>query len=213
MNMKIFTCNPIEENTIVLYDDTGEAAVIDCGCLFEEERQELREFLTERHLTPVVLLNTHLHIDHIFGNGFMLDQYGLSAKAHRADEFWVTDAVTYAARLGIRGIEPPPPLGGYLDEGDVVRFGHSELLPIHVPGHSAGSLCYYSEKDKLLISGDVLFAGCIGRSDLPGGNMQQLVTGIREKLFVLPGDVRVIPGHGDATTIDRERRVNPYVRP
>jgi glyoxylase-like metal-dependent hydrolase (beta-lactamase superfamily II) len=213
MNIEIFTCNPLEENTIVLYDDTGEAAVIDCGCMGLADRLDLQEFLTDQNLTPVLLLNTHLHIDHIFGNGFMLDEYGLSAKAHRADEFWLTDAVAYAARLGIGGIEPPPPLGGYLDEGETVRFGRSELLVIHVPGHSPGSLCYYSERDKLLISGDVLFEGCIGRSDLPGGDMQQLVTGIREKLLVLPGDVRVIPGHGSDTTIDRERRHNPYVRP
>ncbi|MDR2129828.1 MAG: MBL fold metallo-hydrolase [Odoribacteraceae bacterium] len=212
MEIKIFVFNPIEENTVVLYDETGEAAVVDCGCISERERGALRRFLSENRLTPVVLLNTHLHIDHIFGNAFMLEEYGLSAKAHRADEGWVTDAVACAARMGIRGITPPPPLGDYLDEGEPVRFGHSELLPIHVPGHSAGSLCYYSERDKLLLSGDVLFEGCIGRSDLPGGNMEQLVRGIREKLLVLPGDVRVIPGHGGMTTIERERCANPYLQ-
>jgi glyoxylase-like metal-dependent hydrolase (beta-lactamase superfamily II) len=211
MEIKIFVCNPIEENTIILHDETGEAAVIDCGCISERERKVLREFLSARGLTPVVLLNTHLHIDHIFGNGFMLEEYGLSAMAHRADEPWVTDAVACAARLGIRGITPPPPLGGYLDEGETVRFGRSELVAIHVPGHSAGSLCYYSERDKLLISGDVLFEGCIGRADLPGGDMEQLITGIREKLLVLPGDVRVVPGHGEPTTIERERQTNPYL--
>ncbi|MDR1415684.1 MAG: MBL fold metallo-hydrolase [Odoribacteraceae bacterium] len=211
MNIKTFVCNPIEENTIVLYDDSGEAVVIDCGCLSRDEKQALQHFLEENNLTPVALLNTHLHIDHILGNAFMLERYALSAKAHRADESWLTDALAHAAHLGIRGAEAPPPLGGYLDEGDTIHFGHSELRPIHVPGHSAGSLCYYCEEEGVLVSGDVLFEGCIGRSDLPGGDPHLLVTGIREKLFALPGDTRVLPGHGNPTTILRERRFNPYV--
>ncbi|MDR0544240.1 MAG: MBL fold metallo-hydrolase [Odoribacteraceae bacterium] len=210
MNIKIFTCNPIEENTIVLYDETGEAVVIDCGCSTKDERDELQRFLATSNLTPVALLNTHLHIDHILGNGFMLETFGLSTRAHRADEPWLLNAEECAARLGLGKIEPLPPCR-YIDEGEEVLFGRSRLLPIHVPGHSSGSLCYYSERDKLLISGDVLFRGNIGRADLPGGNARQLATGIREKLFILPGDVRVVPGHGETTTIDRERRTNPYL--
>jgi glyoxylase-like metal-dependent hydrolase (beta-lactamase superfamily II) len=212
MNIKIFICNSIEENTIVLYDDSGEAAVIDCGCLSDTERRNFCDFITANNLKPVVLLNTHLHIDHIFGNGFMAKEYGLLAQAHRWDEWWLTEARSAATRMGIRGFKVPPPLGGHLDEGDVVRFGHSELTVIHVPGHSAGSICFYSEKDKLLISGDVLFEGCIGRSDLPEGNTRQLIRGIQDKLLVLPDDVRVIPGHGNTTTIEQERLYNQYLK-
>ena len=194
MKIKVFTNNPWQENTIVLYDETGEAVIIDCGCFSKEEGQRLKSFLAENQLMPVALLNTHLHIDHIFGNNFMLDEFGLSARAHEA----------------VKGITPPPALGEYLKDGEVVKFGHSELKVIHVPGHSPGGLCFYSDKDKLLVAGDVLFQGSIGRADLPGGDMNQLLNGIREKLFVLPDDVRVIPGHGGFTTIGEEKRMNPF---
>ena len=120
MKIKVFANNAWQENTIVLYDETGEAVVIDCGCFSREEEQRLADFLVENHLKPVALLNTHLHIDHIFGNNFMLDKYGLSARAHEADAFWVEDAEKYAAMLGIRGITPPPALGEYLKDGEVV---------------------------------------------------------------------------------------------
>ena len=111
----------------------------------------------------------------------------------------------------MRGITPPPALGEYLKDGDVVKFGHSELKVIHVPGHSPGGLCFYAEKDKLLIAGDVLFAGSVGRSDLPGGNARVLIEGIRRKLLCLPDEVKVIPGHGPATTIGEEKRYNPFL--
>lgn len=210
MQLKIFTNNPWQENTVVLYDETGEAVIIDCGCFTETERQRLKNFLTEKQLTPVALLDTHLHIDHIFGNTFMLEEYGLSARAHEADAFWVEDFEQYAGMLGVRGITPPPALGAYLHNGEIIRFGHSQLEVIHVPGHSPGGVCFYGEVDKLLIAGDVLFQGSIGRADLPGGNMQQLLQGIREKLFTLPDDVTVVPGHGGNTTIGEEKRTNPF---
>ncbi|WP_059026364.1 MBL fold metallo-hydrolase [Gabonibacter massiliensis] len=210
MEIKVFVNNPWQENTVVLYDETGEAVVIDCGCFSEEERLRVKDFLADHHLKPVALLDTHLHIDHIFGNDFMFNEYGLSAQAHPADAFWVEDAEKYAAMLGVRGITPPPALGDLLEDGQIVRFGHSELEVIHVPGHSPGGVCFYSKKDKLLISGDVLFEGSVGRADLPGGNMAELLDGIRAKLFVLPDDVRVIPGHGRETTIGAEKRYNPF---
>lgn len=212
MEVKILVNNPWGENTIILYDETGEAVVIDCGCFTKPEKQGLKNFLDENGLTPVALLNTHLHIDHIFGNKFMSDEYGLSARAHWKDAFWVENAEEYARMLGVTGIEPVPPLGDYIEEGERIRFGQSELLAIHVPGHSPGSLCYYSETDRLLIAGDVLFEGSIGRADLPGGNMQELLNGIRNKLFVLPDEVKVIPGHGGLTTIGIEKNTNPYFR-
>lgn len=212
MKIKIFTNNPWEENTVVLYDETGEAVIIDCGCFTREEQQRLKDFLAGNQLNPVVLLDTHLHIDHIFGNNFILDEYKLSARAHEADTFWVEDAEKYAAMLGVRGITPPPMLGEKLEDGETIRFGNSELKVIHVPGHSPGGVCFYSAEDKLLIAGDVLFAGSIGRADLPGGNMHQLIEGIRTKLFVLPDDVRVIPGHGEETTIGSEKKYNPFFR-
>lgn len=211
MKFEIFVNNPWQENTVVLYDGSGEAAVVDCGCFGEREERRLKEFLAEKGLRPVALLNTHLHIDHVFGNGFMKEAYGLEAQASAADNFFVEDAVEYAAMLGMRGITPPPAVGRFLEDGERVRFGETELEVIAVAGHSPGGLCFYSAAEGLLLSGDVLFEGSIGRSDLPGGNGRELVEGIRRRLLVLPDDVRVIPGHGEMTTIGEERRHNPFL--
>lgn len=211
MKYEIFVNNPWQENTVILYDETGEAAVIDCGCFTEGEKERVRGFLQKQALKPVLLLNTHLHPDHVMGNGFMKQEYGLEAKASQADEFLLESAADYAAQLGLRGMTPPPPLGGYLRDGDRVQFGHTELQVIAVGGHSPGGLCFYSEADRLLVAGDVLFARSVGRSDLPGGNWQELITGIREKLLVLPEDVKVIPGHGENTQIGVEKRENPFL--
>lgn len=211
MEYKVFVNNPWQENTVVLYDETGEAAVVDCGCFGRGEETLLREFLESKSLQPVLLLNTHLHPDHIFGNNFMKKVYGLSTKAAREDDFLIENAVGFASILGIKGITQPPAVGEFLKDGDTVRFGHSEMRVIAVGGHSPGGLCFYSARDKLLLSGDVLFAGNIGRSDLPGGNGKVLVEGIRKKLLVLPEEVTVIPGHGPLTTIGDEKLYNPFL--
>lgn len=195
-----------------MYDRTKEAAVIDCGCFSAEERDALKAFLAEKGLKPVVLLNTHLHPDHIFGNGFMKKAYMLDAQAGEEDNFFVRNAVEYAAMLGVSGIPQPPAVGKFLKDGDTVRFGESALEVIAVPGHSPGGRCFYSKEDKLLITGDVLFAGCVGRSDLPGGDGERLLEAIRERLLVLDDDVKVVPGHGPSTTIGREKRRNPFFR-
>jgi len=212
MNVKLFVNNPWKENTVLLYDETGEAVVIDCGCLLEEERESLKNFVAEHQLKLTALLNTHLHPDHIFGNGFIKSVYGLSAQASEEDNFLIEHAVEYAAMLGITGIAQPPAIGKYLKDGDIVKFGQTQLKVIAVAGHSPGGLCYYSFQDKLLIAGDVLFAGSVGRSDLPGGDGRKLREDIKMKLFVLEDDVRVIPGHGPETTIGEEKRYNPYFR-
>ncbi len=140
----------------------------------------------------------------------MKEAYGLEAQVAEEDNFYIEHAVEYAAMLGVIGITPPPVAGKFLKEGDRIVFGNSELQVLAVPGHSPGGLCFYSEKDHLLLTGDSLFAGSIGRTDLPGGNTRQLLQGIRNKLFVLPDEVRVIPGHGPMTSIGEERKHNPF---
>ena len=177
MEYEILVNNPWQENTVVLYDGTGEAAIVDCGCFTQEERQRLEDFLAARQLKPVLLLDTE-----------------------------------YAAMLGLRGMEQPPALGAYLWDGDRVKFGASELEVIAVPGHSPGGLCYYSEADGLLLAGDVLFAGSVGRADLPGGDARALIEGIKNKLMCLPDGTKVIAGHGGMTTIGEERKYNPFLR-
>ena len=210
MKYKILVNNLWQENTIILYDETGEAAIVDCGCFGLEEEKRLQEFLESQGLTPVLLLNTHLHPDHVFGNYFIKERYGLSTHAAEEDAFLIENAVEFSSMLGLKGINQPPSIGSYLKHGDWVRFGNSQLQVIAVRGHSPGGICFYSEKNQLLIAGDVLFAGSIGRSDLPGGDGKLLIEDIRNRLLVLPEEVCVISGHGPMTTIGEEKRFNPF---
>jgi glyoxylase-like metal-dependent hydrolase (beta-lactamase superfamily II) len=214
MNMKIkeFRCNPFAENTYLLYDETGEAIIIDCGCLYDDEKTIMANFISKNNLTIKHLINTHLHIDHIFGNEWAARTFGVLPQAHQADEFLIEQAVAQARLFGIYEEVKPQALGNYLNEGDLIRFGNQELQILHVPGHSAGSLCFYSEKESCVIVGDVLFRGSIGRTDLPGGNYAQLISQINSKLLTLPDETTVYSGHGISTTIGQERRTNPFLQ-
>lgn len=212
MKVQLFVNNPFRENTIVLYDETGEAALIDCGCFTPVERTEVQEFFREQKLTPVVLLNTHLHIDHILGNRFVEEHWGLLSQAAKEDEYLLACVPEHAVRFGMKEVSEPPALGKYLKDGERVRFGNTILQVIATPGHTPGGLCFYNKTGGLLFSGDTLFAGSIGRTDLPGGDSEQLIASIRSKLLVLADETQVIPGHGSATTIGREKSSNPYVR-
>ena len=163
-------------------------------------------------MTSTSKLNTHLHLDHIFGNPFMLKEFGLKAEANQADEFWIEEAPKQSRIFGSQLKEQPVPLGGYLHDGDIVTFGHTHLECIHVPGHSPGSLVFYCAADHCMFSGDVLFQGSIGRADLTGGNFDELIEGICSRLFILPNDTVVYPGHGAPTTIGTEKAENPFFR-
>ena len=191
MKIKEFRCNPFAENTYLLYDETGEAIIIDCGCLFDDEKTIMANFISKNNLTIKHLINTHLHIDHIFGNEWAARTFGVLPQAHQADEFLIEQAVAQARLFGIYEEVKPQALGNYLNEGDLIRFGNQELQILHVPGHSAGSLCFYSEKEGFVIVGDVLFRGSIGRTDLPGGNYAQLINQINSKLLTLPDETTV----------------------
>ena len=211
LSVKIFVFNPFMENTLVVYDDhTREAAIVDCGCLYDTERNELKKFSADNNLSVKYLLNTHLHLDHQFGNAWAAAEYGVLPLAHRNDEKLIDNLPSQAMLFGIPDSVDAQPLGGYIAEGDEITIGSSKLKAIFVPGHSAGSLCFYSASDGILIAGDVLFAGSIGRTDLPGGDFDLLTNGIREKLFTLPLNTKVYPGHGPTTSIDREIHSNPF---
>lgn len=212
MKVKRFEFNMFPVNAYVLWDETKEAVVIDPGCFYEEEKQTLKKFITTNGLTVKHLLNTHLHLDHIFGNPFMLQEFGLSAQAHQADEFWLESAPKQSRMFGFQLKETPVPLGRYLSHGDRISFGSSSLEAIHVPGHSPGSLVFYATADNCLFSGDVLFQGSIGRADLAGGNFEELKKQIRDRLFTLPDETVVYPGHGASTTIGIEKAENPFFR-
>ena len=213
ITIKQFEFNPFGENTYVLSDETREAIVVDCGCMTAGERSLFSDYITEHELTPVRLLCTHLHFDHIIGNAFIRDTYGLQPEASRLDVEQLPSLEAQMAGLGL----PPHlifesvPVEKYLAEGDTVRFGRSELQVLSTPGHSPGSLSFYSPADGFVLSGDALFAGSIGRTDLWGGDFRTLITAIREKLLTLPEDTVVYSGHGPATTVSIERNENPYL--
>lgn len=199
-------------NCYILWDETNEAVIIDSGCFYEEEMLALKTFIQNNGLKPVRLLNTHLHLDHIFGNPFMMREYGLKAEAGQQDEFWLSKVEEHCKMFGFRINEAPIPLGRYVCDGDIIRFGNTELEAIHVPGHSPGSMVYYCKNSSCLFSGDVLFQGSIGRADLAGGNFDELREHICSRLFILPNHTVVYPGHGASTTIGEEKIHNPFFR-
>jgi len=206
-----FTFNPYQENTYVLYDETGECVIIDPGMYDASEQNALVRWIRETGLKPVLLLNTHCHIDHVFGNKFVFDNWGLKPRFHKGELPVLYAIPGYAPQMGMHyELSPEPEV--FLEETGTVVFGNSELELIFAPGHSPAHLCFYAREDNFLIGGDVLFYSSIGRTDLPGGNHQQLLDNIREKLFVLPDGVEVYPGHGQITNIGYEKQNNPFLK-
>ncbi|NLJ43350.1 MAG: MBL fold metallo-hydrolase [Bacteroidales bacterium] len=201
--------NPIDVNTWIVADSSGECAVIDCGCYDMDEFREFTDFLHEKNLKPVLLLNTHCHLDHIFGDIFMKGKYGLGAMCHRDDMFNRNQSVNHALMFGLR-METPPDPSGFIDDNMTFSFGTTEIKALHVPGHAPGSLAFYIEKENVVFTGDALFAGSIGRTDLPGGNYETIINSIKSRLFTLPPETIVFPGHGESTDVGTEMSSNPY---
>ena len=210
MNIKKFKFNPIEVNAFVLWDETLECVIIDPACFYPEEEQQLKLFIETNNLRPVKLLNTHGHFDHLMGNRFVEKTWGLKCEIHKEDNYLVEQASSQSLLFGMSIPKPPLP-GHFFVDGEILSFGNSTLKVIFVPGHSPGGVAFYSEVDKFLIAGDILFYGSVGRTDLPKGNHEQLITGIKEKLLVLAPDVRVYCGHGPETTIGAEKSNNPFL--
>jgi hydroxyacylglutathione hydrolase len=211
MTIKTFTFNPFQENTYLVYDETNEAVIIDAGCLQAGEKQVLTRFIEDNKLTLKRVLNTHLHLDHQFGNKFLFDTYGIAPEACIEDEFLLENVVAQARSYGFPVTEEAQPLGAYITENQELKFGNSSLKAIHAPGHSPGSMVLYSEKDGVMFAGDVLFQGSIGRTDLPKGDYASLILAITKKLLVLPDSTVVYCGHGPSTTIGYEKKNNPYL--
>lgn len=210
VQIKSFAFNPYQENTYILHDDTLECVIIDPGMYTGEEQNAFLKYISDNNLKPVLLLNTHCHIDHVLGNKFIYDTYGLFPQFHKGEEIVLNSIVSYAPQMGIRyEVSPLPQV--YLTESGTVKFGETELELIFSPGHSPAHLCFFHRDEKFLIGGDVLFYRSIGRTDLPGGNYDQLISNIREKLFSLPDETRVYPGHGPATSVGFEKQFNPFL--
>lgn len=211
IRIQSFTFNPYQENTYVLYDDTGAAAIVDPGMYGPHEEKQLHDFISARGLTPELLLNTHCHIDHVLGNRYIHETYGLLPQFHEGELPVLIEVQNYAPQMGIR--YDISPIGDtFLPAVGSVTFGKQELALIFAPGHSPAHLCFYSKSGGFLVGGDVLFRNSIGRTDLPGGNHQQLLDNIAHHLYVLPDNTIVYPGHGPETTIGYEKETNPFIR-
>jgi glyoxylase-like metal-dependent hydrolase (beta-lactamase superfamily II) len=208
--LKSFCFNPFQQNTYLVYDDGGTAYIIDPGNFTSSENTQLTNFISEKKLDLTRLLLTHAHIDHILGNKFIFDTYGLLPEVHKDDLYFIDNMTKSGAMYGVNCEQSPSPVT-YINAGDIIKLGDYTFECIFTPGHSPGSISFYNKQNKLLISGDVLFYGSIGRTDLPMGNHQTLIDSIKQKLFVLDDDTKVYSGHGQPTTIGFERMNNPFL--
>jgi len=211
LSVRAFTFNPVQENTYVLYNEKGECCIIDPGCYFPEEKEELRTTIEKSGLKPVLLLNTHCHLDHVFGNKFVQDTWGLSLHIHEKEK----PVLDFAPQSGLMWEMPFDNYTGplvWLKEGTVIKVGNEQLEIKFTPGHSPGSVSFYHEAGGFVIGGDVLFNGSIGRTDLPGGDLNTLINSIQTQFFTLPDETKVYSGHGPLTTIGFEKMNNPFVK-
>jgi hydroxyacylglutathione hydrolase len=209
--VKSFTFSPVQENTYVLYNEKKECCIIDPGCYFPGERDELKTGIIETGLKPVLLLNTHCHLDHVFGNKFVHDTWGLTLHIHKYEK----KLLDFAPQSGEMWQLPFDNYEGpivYLEPGNIIKIGEEELEIRFTPGHSPGSVSFYHEAGGFIIGGDVLFNGSIGRTDLPGGDFDTLVQSIQTQFFTLPDDTKVYSGHGPVTTVGLEKMNNPFVK-
>lgn len=212
MTIKQFAFNFFAENTYVVSDDeTKEALIFDSGMMNEKENQILTQYIESSDLKPIAAINTHLHVDHILGVAYVYNTYGFAPRAHVADKVLYERAPQQATMFGMDFKDELPELAEPLTEGDTVTCGSLTFQIYHVPGHSPGSLCFHEKNENVMLVGDVLFNGSVGRSDLPGGDHDQLIRGIKEKLLILPEETIVYPGHGPSTTIGEEKKSNPFL--
>lgn len=210
IKIKRFPFNDFQVNTYVLSDETNDCVIFDPGMYYENERRELTQFISGNKLRPVLIVNTHAHIDHIIANDFISKKYQIKLAAHKESVGFLKHAKEYGMNFGIQ-LNEVKDIDLFISEEDTLKFGHSELEILYTPGHADGSLCFYAKNEGFVITGDVLFFQSIGRTDLPTGNYDLLQESIWEKLFKLPENTTVYPGHGPETTIGYEKIHNPFV--
>jgi hydroxyacylglutathione hydrolase len=212
VHVKSFEFSPFSENTYVIWGDgSPECAIIDPGCYELREKILLQQFISAQKLQPVRLLNTHCHLDHVFGNAFVHHTWGILPEFHR-DELPVIERFLATCQMyGIPNVENSPAPARFLAEGEEIIFGNVRLEAILTPGHSPASLSFYCQTDDFVIGGDVLFFESIGRTDLPGGHFETLIQSILTKIFTLPDETVVFSGHGPATTVRHEKENNPFL--
>jgi hydroxyacylglutathione hydrolase len=211
LTVKAFSFNPVQENTYILYNEKKQCCIIDPGCYFPQEQDKLKSFIDQNALTPELLLNTHCHLDHVFGNKFVHDQWGLLLHIHEREK----SVLDMAPATGELWQLPFENYGGelvFIKEGSTINIGDDELEIRFTPGHSPGHVCFYNEAEGFAVSGDVLFNGSIGRTDLPGGDFDTLINSIQTQLFTMPDYTKIYSGHGPMTTVALEKMNNPFVK-
>lgn len=209
IEIKNFVFSPFMENTYVIYDETKEAVVVDPGCYEDYEKDELTSFISNNELRVVKLLNTHCHIDHVFGNQFVKEKYSVELYIHPKDEDTLRSVKVYAPAYGFQHyVESEPDV--FIEEGNYIEFGNSRFEVIFTPGHAPGHVVFVDREQNVCIGGDVLFDGSIGRTDLPGGDYNTLINSIHNKVFPLGDDMIIYPGHGNTTTVKKEKETNPF---
>ena len=211
MQIKFFEFNPVYVRTYLIYDETKEAAIIDCGAYTDEEQQRLKRYIDANELKIRYLLNTHRHFDHILGNQFIYETYGIKPQYHEAEESMPglrKQTMVFGLPIDYEAIGAEH----YIQDGDVISFGNIRLKALLTSGHSPGSLSFYSEKDHCVFTGDALFQHSIGRTDLWGGSESLLISSIQNKLLTLPENTDIYPGHGPSTTVKEEKELNPYIK-
>lgn len=213
MEVKIFAVNPLEVNCYVVSDDTKEAVIIDCGCFHPDEWVEIKNYIVKEQLKVVHLLNTHLHFDHIMGVPMVYNDLGLAPEANKNDLSIynnVEKQISTFINMNVDHIEMPP-LGRELRDGDTIEFGTHSFMVIQTPGHTKGGVCFYCKEENALFTGDTLFQCSIGRTDLEGGCYEDIIQSVKERLLVLPPETKVYPGHGPSSSIEFEKKYNPYL--
>lgn len=209
--IQAFEFSPFAENTYVMWDETGECAIFDPGCYTLEECNILHQFIEEKNLRPVRLINTHCHLDHVFGNPFVVKTWGLGLEIHEGELPVLASFEKVCQMYGIPFNDPQPIPTNFIEAGETLTFGNTKLKVLLTPGHSPASLSFYCAEAHFVLSGDVLFMESIGRTDLPGGNFDTLIQSIRTQILTLPDETVVLSGHGPATTVRHEREYNPFL--
>ena len=206
-----FCFSAFQENTYVLYNEFKEAIIIDPGCYTRIEEKILSDFIRKENLKPTLLLNTHCHLDHVFGNNYVSETYGLTAHIHPNEQIVLDRLPEAAAKWGAPTEAYKGPIQ-YIQEGEIIPLGNDAFKVLLTPGHSPGSVCFYHVEQDFMIGGDLIFKDGVGRTDLPGANPQDLIKSIREQIFPLPDSLTIYSGHGPVTTWGREKEHNPYIK-